>query len=283
MDGKRSFLRWQNFKRKAVTLSYDDGPKYDEKLVEILNRYGLKCTFNLNSGHIAKQEGEWRISEMKIRDLIANGSHEIAVHGVRHHSLARINEAMAIEDIINDRKNLENAFARIVKGMAYANGSFDDDVVELLKKCGISYARTVEATNGFDLPKDFLKWHPTCHHGVGNLMSLAKEFVEKEDHPWNFWTNNPMVFYLWGPSFEFDGGNNWEIIEEFAKFMGGREDIWYATNGEIYEYVQAYDRLDFSADGGYIHNPSAIDIYLCYFKKNYVIPAGQTVKVDSNY
>ena len=92
-----------------------------------------------------------------------------------------------------------------------------------------------------------------------------------------------MVFYLWGHSYEFDGGNNWEIIEEFAKFMGGREDIWYATNGEIYEYVQAYDRLEFSADGGYIHNPSAIDIYLCYFKKNYVIPAGQTVKVDTSY
>ena len=283
MDGKRSFLRWQNFKRKAVTLSYDDGPKFDETLIEILNRYGLKCTFNLNSGYIPDKEGEWRMSKAKIQALIANSAHEIAVHGVRHLSLSRVNEAMAIEDIINDRKNLENAFERIVKGLAYANGSFDDEVVELLKKCGISYARTVVPTNGFDLPKDFLEWNPTCHHGVANLMALAKEFVETEDHPWNFWANNPMLFYLWGHSYEFDGGNNWKIIEEFAKFMGGREDIWYATNGEIYEYVRAYDRLDFSADGGYIHNPSAIDIYLCYFKKNYVIPAGKTVKVDASY
>lgn len=39
-----------NGKKKAVTFSYDDGIVYDKHLVEILNKYGLKCTFNLNSG-----------------------------------------------------------------------------------------------------------------------------------------------------------------------------------------------------------------------------------------
>ena len=182
-----------------------------------------------------------------------------------------------------DRKNLEKLFGKIVKGMAYANGSYDDSVVEILKKCGIWYARTVDATNGFNLPEEFLKWHPTCHHGAPNLMELAKAFVEESDDLGYFWWKGPMLFYLWGHSYEFNDRNNWEIIEEFAKYMGGREDIWYATNGEIYEYVQAYDRLEFSADGGYIHNPSAIDVYICYFRRNYLVPAGQTVKADTSY
>ena len=278
---RRSFLRWKDFKRRAVTLSYDDGSKFDERLIEIMESNGLKGTFNLNSGFMPEEDGLWRVSTQKALKLYAN--QEIAVHGVKHLSLAEVDGAMATDDVVNDRKNLEKLFGKIVKGMAYANGSYDDSVVEILKKCGIWYARTVDATNGFNLPEEFLKWHPTCHHGAPNLMELAKAFVEESDDLGYFWWKGPMLFYLWGHSYEFDGGNNWEIIEEFAKYMGGREDIWYATNGEIYEYVQAYDRLEFSADGGYIHNPSAIDVYICYFRRNYLVPAGQTVKADTSY
>ena len=37
-------------KTKAVTFSYDDGIVSDKKLVKILNEYGMKGTFNVNSG-----------------------------------------------------------------------------------------------------------------------------------------------------------------------------------------------------------------------------------------
>ena len=39
-----------NGKKKAVTFSYDDGVTQDIRLIEIFNRYGLRATFNLNSG-----------------------------------------------------------------------------------------------------------------------------------------------------------------------------------------------------------------------------------------
>ena len=35
---------------KYILLSFDDGTVYDRRLVELLNRYGFKGTFNLNSG-----------------------------------------------------------------------------------------------------------------------------------------------------------------------------------------------------------------------------------------
>ena len=38
-----------NGKKKAITFSYDDGVTQDIRFIELLNKYGLKCTFNLNS------------------------------------------------------------------------------------------------------------------------------------------------------------------------------------------------------------------------------------------
>ena len=35
--------------KKAITFSYDDGVTQDIQLIELLNKYNLKCTFNLNS------------------------------------------------------------------------------------------------------------------------------------------------------------------------------------------------------------------------------------------
>ena len=45
-----TFIRFPEGKSKAFTLSYDDGVRQDKRFVKILNKYGLKSTFNLNSG-----------------------------------------------------------------------------------------------------------------------------------------------------------------------------------------------------------------------------------------
>ena len=39
-----------NGKKKAVTFSFDDGVMQDIRVIEILDKYGLKGTFNLNKG-----------------------------------------------------------------------------------------------------------------------------------------------------------------------------------------------------------------------------------------
>ena len=45
-------------KKKALTLSYDDGTVLDRRLVEIMNRCGVKGTFNLNAGTLDRGEAE---------------------------------------------------------------------------------------------------------------------------------------------------------------------------------------------------------------------------------
>ena len=265
-----------------MTLSYDDGVKYDADLIKIMDKYGLKGTFNLCSGSLDGEKGGLMLTKEEVIQLFGNSCHEVAIHGVQHLSLAEVEKSMAVEDVINDKKNLEQIFGRIIKGMAYANGSYDDEVVKILEDCSIAYARTVNETEQFDVPTDWLRMPTTCHHNNPKLMELAKLFVEAEDVTWSYWHNAPMLFYLWGHSYEFNDNNNWHVIETFAKYIGGREDVWYATNVEIYDYVQAYDRLQFSVDGTLVHNPSAIDVYISYFRRGtkYIIPAGKTVKIE---
>ena len=272
------FLRFPNFRKKALTLSYDDNTRHDIRLVSIMKKYGIKGTFNLNSGGLTGSE--WAMSEQEVIDLFKDGDNEIAVHGVKHYSLAEMEKSVAVKEVLDDRQNLERIFQRVVRGMAYANGSVDDETVETLKACGIHYARTTLSTGDFLIPTDWLKMPATCHHKAPNLMELAEKFLSDEtgSYYWNK-LNAPRLFYLWGHAFEFANDNNWEVIEKFCEYVGGREDVWYATNGEIYDYVQAYNRLEFSVSQDFVYNPSAIDVYIDYFGKKVVVPAGKTVEI----
>lgn len=107
-------------------------------------------------------------------------------------------------------------------------------------------------------------------------MELAEAFLKGGNKRHSFY-HRSQLFYLWGHSYEFDNDDNWHLIKNFCAFIGGREDICYATNGEIYEYVQAYNALQYSADGHLVKNPTAIDVYIYYFGKPYKIRAGETV------
>ena len=80
-----------NGKSKALTFSFDDGVLQDLKLIEILDKYGLKSTFNLNSGHLGNKNhlnfGGQKINHDKIapkdvKEVYKN--HEVAVHTKTH-------------------------------------------------------------------------------------------------------------------------------------------------------------------------------------------------------
>ena len=105
---KRSFLRWPEYRKKAVTLSYDDSVVYNVKLMEIMDKYGLKGTFNLNSGVLANDEGGRFLTKEQIACLYKNSKHEVAIHGFKHLSLSAVNESMAIFDVCKDKSNLED-------------------------------------------------------------------------------------------------------------------------------------------------------------------------------
>ena len=178
-----------------------------------------------------------------------------------------------LREILEDRKNLEQQYGTLARGMAYPYGTYCDSVIDALSKCGICYSRTVHPTERFGFPQNWLTLHPTCHHNNPKLMELAKNFAENV--PDNIGKN--WMFYLWGHSFEFDGNNNWEVIENFAEYIGGREDIWYATNIEIYDYVMAYEQLRVSVDRSLVYNPTAIKLWFAEKGKTYCVAPDETL------
>jgi hypothetical protein len=207
------------------------------------------------------------------QELYGNSEHEVAVHGVHHPYPTQLSTVGLINEFLEDRRALEQQFGGIIRGMAYPFGQYNDEVINVLKKCGIVYARTVHSTTRFSFPDEWMEWHPTCHHGNPELMNLAKRFVEEQ--PWS-WADN-WLFYVWGHSFEFERNNDWERIEEFAEYINGKDDIWYATNIEIYDYVQAYRSLQVSADETVVHNPTAQDVWFAQDKVTYCVKAGETI------
>ena len=272
------FLRFPGFRNKAVTISYDDGVFQDERLISIMRKYGMKGTFNIPSAYMDNDNPKWLPPE-KAKNIYSGDDIEVAIHGAKHYNLTAVEPACAARDVLFDRERLEKHFGRVIRGMAYAFGKYNDRVVDVLKSCGIEYARTTVSTEAFALPADWLRMPATCHHKNPKLMELVDQFLK--DKPGSFWGSGPKLFYLWGHSYEFDNDNNWDVFEKFCEKIGGRDDVYYATNGEIYRYVKAFESLRFSTDLEYVDNPSATDVYIDVIGNKVLVPAGCEVKISS--
>lgn len=270
------FMRFPGGKAKALTFSYDDGPREDLPLVEIFKKYGMHGTFNLNSGLYGTTG--WYLTEQEIKDLYLPAGQELACHMLTHPFPTRLTAPRLVYEITEDRRRLEALTDGIVCGMAYPYGDYNAETIALLKTAGIAYARTTRSTERFSLPENFLELHPTCHHNHERLFDLADTFFAAQPDE-GAHGRDPLLFYVWGHSFEFSENNNWERIERFCEKTAGHDDVWYATNGEICAYVTAARGLQFSLDGTMVHNPAALDVWIDHAKRLYHIPAGATVKL----
>lgn len=230
-------------KNKAVTFSFDDGVTQDKRLIELLDKYGLKSTFNLNSslfglkgGWQDDHYGAWvnhnKIAPSEVASVYKN--HGIAVHTMTHPNLTEQDDETVAYQINNDKKALEKLTGKIVRGMAYPCGGVnnDDRVAKVIaERTEMRYARTITPTYSFDLQDNLLRFNPTVHYKeVDKLFELAEKFIELKP-------DKPQLFYIWGHSYEMDYTEiTWELFEKFCKTISGRDDIFYGTNSEVLLY-----------------------------------------------
>jgi len=238
-------------KFRALTLSFDDGGHNDRKLVEILNRYGLRSSFHLNSSLLGQED---HIKRDEVASLYQG--HEVAVHTVSHPFLQHLPPTAVIDEILKNRLDLEQLCGYPVRGMSYPFGTWSPEVATLLPSLGIRYSRTCHTTKNFDLSNDFLTLSPTMHHKDG-ILEKAQELFDLHR-----WRPQLGVFHIWGHSHEFALDNNWDLIEKFGEKTGHRDDIWYATSIEITDYCTAMRRVEFSADFTTALNPTAAEIWI---------------------
>ncbi len=247
-----------NGKKKAVTFSMDDFVPQDIRFIEILDKYGLKGTFNANAGAIGVDvERVAFLSSGEDNPIMINGkachketvkkphvkpsevneiykNHEIAAHTLTHKVLTNLDDSSVVLQVEEDRLILEKLTGRKIVGFAYPGGGkgpiFDDRVAKILKeKTSIKYARTNGQSFNFELPKDLYKLEMTMHFAdFDKLMELGKRFIETDfDHP--------VCFSIWGHTYEMDDAYTpWEEVEEFCKFISNEDDIFYGTNEQVY-------------------------------------------------
>lgn len=228
-------------KMKAVTFSFDDGVTQDRRLIELFDKYGLKCTFNLNSELLGRpgqlQTKDYRglpvshnkVHPEEVRELYRN--HEVAVHTLGHPNLIKLtDDAEVIRQVEQDRINLSELTGYEVVGMAYPCGpeNNNDHVAELIRNhTGVKYARGFHSSHSFNLPDNLYRFKGSVHRAEPILGDLVKEFLETE-------ATKPMLFYLWGHSYEFDIQNTWDEFEDVCKQLSRHNDVFYGTNREVF-------------------------------------------------
>ncbi len=263
-------------KRIAVTTSFDDGVVQDRRVVKAFNEWGLKGTFNLNSGGLLRTGkpatgSSGRIDACEVADLYKG--HEVAAHTVTHPSLTRLDPAQIAMEVIEDRKALEDLVGYPVRGMAYPNGAYDEKVINVLRQIGIVYSRTVENSTRCFPPAEPLAWASTAHMYSKNPCPVNENFE-------NLYSIKSYsgVFYIWGHTYEFDHeGCDWADLERIFKPLSGKPDVWYCTNIELFDYEAARKRVVIAANLKTVYNPSAITVSVSVDGRLADIPPGKIV------
>ena len=258
------FNRYPGGKRRAVTMSFDDGYREDEKLIEIFDHFGIRGTFHINSGLLHR---DIRVDADEVAKIYKN--HEISAHGFTHANFDELSESEIRDEIEKDLSELLHLSGREVHGMSYPNGKTSDKAVAVAKSLGIAYSRTTVSTPDFSIPEDFLYWHPTCHH----LRSeeAAERFLASQV--------GGELLCIWGHSTEFERDKNWELIERVCEKLGACEDVWSATCIELCDYVCACRALRISPDEKTIENPTDIDVWFTVGGKTTCIKAKETIHI----
>ena len=161
--------------KKFFTLSFDDGITQDLKIIEILQKYDVKCiSFNINTG-LYGANWEWvgpaigdpsvphkRFTKEELESGIYDG-YDVLVHTLNHPSLKNYDNRVSQikKEVGKDADNIEKLTGIRPVGMAWPGGDteYTDTTIELvLANTDIRFARGTTSTYNFELPEYFMKW-----------------------------------------------------------------------------------------------------------------------------
>lgn len=238
--------------KKYFTMSFDDGTVQDVRIIEILKKYNMPCTFNLNTGRfgqvwtwVGEPYGKPNVHTCLTKAQVQSGLYkgfDVEVHTLTHPDLAANYVNYGKNNVINEvKKDAENIAALTgIKpvGMAYPGGqeaNTSDEVIRaILENTNVRFARlavNAKRPSKFEFPEYWMMWYPTVAMGNGfsTVNNYAKRFIAAEA------TDRDLLFYVWGHGYEFDLNENWDEFEAFIKMMSEQEDIVFVTNAELYE------------------------------------------------
>lgn len=200
--------------RKIFLLSFDDGTVYDPRFIQILNKYGIPCTFNLNSGlegFVWDYEDGTPIRRQILAETVEQyRGHEIASHSLHHHWLNTLTPPQLSREVGEDCAALKNIFGVEELGFAVPFTACGEREIRIIRK-HVRYIRLSERSENFALPDD--PYHIPIH-GLYNDPDIWEKIARfgENDLP-------VSLFVLAGHSYEFEVLDHWGYIEELLQYI----------------------------------------------------------------
>lgn len=260
---------YPNGKTKAFNVTYDDGVLQDREFVKMLNKYGIKGTFNLNSGLMEKEFAWFHECGMIVKRLSIDAAkelytgHEIASHTLTHPNMQGMSAEQILREMSQDKDNLERIFGTKVLGFAVPFNYYSNLVAECAKIVGFEYARTSDMSGGYTPCEDDFYWKAGIFHLSPELESYVDVFLETDEEL--------AVGQIVGHSYDFDAERNWDKMEELLAKVAEDSHVWFATHLELVRYLKAMKKAEITDKS--IQNKSEIELWFDF--------DGNTIKVKS--
>ena len=262
-------------KHRAVNFSFDDGVVQDIRFVELLNKYGLKGTFNLNYG-LMIQHFTWQHEcGMTVKRLDENAvcgiyrGHEIASHSYSHPYFDNSPEEEILKELGADRFFLERLTGTEVEGYATPFYHYSDLMEDCVKKCGFRYARISEKTDDCSIPANFYCWKGSKFLWDEDLETFVRGFLETD--------RELALCQIVGHSYDLDVMDLWESMERICHGLASSGDVWAATHGQLVRYLQNMEML--SITGHEIKNESCAALWLELDGTVRKLEPGETIEI----
>ena len=201
---------------KYFLLSFDDGTIYDRRFVELLNRYRMKGTFNLNSGledFVWYYEDRFPVRRQilsEVGDLYRG--HEIASHSLHHHWLNTLTPPQISREIGEDCERLKKCFGLEEIGFGVPFTACGEREIRIIRKL-TRYIRLSEFAESYELPQD--PYHIPIHglYNDADIREKIAAFAESDPED--------SLFVMAGHSYELEVLDHWEYMEDLLRFIAG--------------------------------------------------------------
>ena len=217
---------------KYFVFSIDDGTIYDEKVLQILNKFKFKATFNLNSGlgdYVwYKDDKEVRRFVLKdVKDLYKG--HEVASHSFTHPHLTEVPDKYVYLEAYEDICNLEEIFQRKVTTFAFPFHDYDERCINIIKRIkNINLIRLSIFDDTFQLPSDPYHVKMTTSR-IHDALERIQDFQNDE---------NAKLFVCVFHSYDVEFDDEYNKLEKLCDILKKDKNIKVIPMCEIRELIK---------------------------------------------
>ena len=218
---------------KVFLISFDDGTIWDGRFVELLNKYGMKATFNLNSGledFVWYYEDRFPVRRQILSETVEQYmGHEVASHSLHHHWLNALTPPQLSREVGEDCETIKKIFGLREVGFGVPFTACGEREIGIIKKY-VRYIRLSEFSDSFTPPAN--PYHIPIH-GLYNQPDIRQRIAD--------FARSPLedgLFVMAGHSYELEALDHWGYMESLLQYI----QSFHFENMTTMDYVNTHFR-----------------------------------------